>query len=90
MRINETSGIGRPYACLTGKLNTISRTPCMVLQCVDQADKCELFVTLAGRPVSCKPLDSFFTSSDWTRHDCTYTVLKMYQVKKSVLCRGTV
>ncbi len=25
---------------------------------------------LAGRPVSCKPLDSFFTPSDWTRHDC--------------------
>ncbi len=26
---------------------------------------------LAGRPVSCKPLDSFFTPSDWTQHDCT-------------------
>ncbi len=25
---------------------------------------------LAERPVSCKPLDSFFTPSDWTRHDC--------------------
>ena len=28
-------------------------------------------VSVAGRPVSCKPLDSFFTPSDWTRHDCT-------------------
>ncbi len=28
-------------------------------------------VTIAGRPVSCKPLDSLFTLSDWTRHDCT-------------------
>ncbi len=29
------------------------------------------WVPLAGRPVSCKPLDSFFTPSDWTRYDCT-------------------
>ncbi len=26
---------------------------------------------LVERPVSCKPLGSFFTPSDWTRHDCT-------------------
>ncbi len=33
-----------------------------------------LAVGLAGRPGSCKPLDSFFTPSDWTRHDCTARV----------------
>ncbi len=31
----------------------------------------QLTDALARRPVSCKPLDSFFTPSDWTRHDCT-------------------
>ncbi len=32
---------------------------------------CSVAALLAGRPVSCKPLDSFFTPSDWTRHDRT-------------------
>ncbi len=25
----------------------------------------------ALRPISCKSFDSFFNTSDWTRHDCT-------------------
>ncbi len=40
--------------------------------------------SLAGRPVSCKPLDSFFTPSGWTRHDCT--ACRVYQ-KMAKSCR---